>query len=253
MMLLKLVILAGAAFATTEARVRKQSVMKKLKAFAKQQGERQLQSLVINTNACFSAPGVGVPDCSCHETCLTCGYSDEPHDSNDCIACVDGSVVVPVFSDGTGTCGGAGDGDGFEAAGCQSEYATLLSCYETHGGGEDVDEEDDGDGEDDDILVSCEAYEFYTAFICFDLLSSDTDDGACLDATRDAYVCLFERQVAEKGLDCDLEAACAGSSEFYATDAAVKTTALSGLAVGAGLAALLSVITDQVVDVSRPL
>ncbi|KAJ1455246.1 hypothetical protein M885DRAFT_520547 [Pelagophyceae sp. CCMP2097] len=45
-----------------------------------------------------------ISECECHESCGSCGYYDMPDKAEDCITCADGSAVVPVFEDGTGTC-----------------------------------------------------------------------------------------------------------------------------------------------------
>ena len=207
-----------------------------LPRFAKQEGGRRLQT----PDGCYSAPGVAISDCSCHWTCRSCGYNDEPSEYNDCIDCADFSAVVPVFSDGTGTCHiSAGDytleDDDFDDdfAACESEYIELFSCYEANGEDDNEDDDDDEDDEDDDFLASCEAYAFVTALTC----ASTDDDSACVDEFQDALVCIFEHQAAQQGLECDLGAAC-GSSDSE-SDAAVKTAALSGLAIMAALAALL--------------
>jgi hypothetical protein len=54
---------------------------------------------------CFSAPGSPpVPNCHCHESCMSCGYGDLPNSPNDCIACQPGRVHHKLFADGSGTC-----------------------------------------------------------------------------------------------------------------------------------------------------
>ncbi|XRB14789.1 hypothetical protein RI054_09g46290 [Pseudoscourfieldia marina] len=64
-------------------------------------------SLLTSVHAlkCYSQGNVTVPSCSCHPTCGTCGYTNDPTKAVDCITCADGSAVKPVYADGTGYCG----------------------------------------------------------------------------------------------------------------------------------------------------
>ena len=40
----------------------------------------------------------------CHESCKSCGFSDDPSGDSDCITCKDGYKLHPVYPDGTGKC-----------------------------------------------------------------------------------------------------------------------------------------------------
>jgi len=54
---------------------------------------------------CFLNDLVMIPNCKCHPSCKSCGYTSDPTSAADCITCIDGSEVNPVYGDGTGTCG----------------------------------------------------------------------------------------------------------------------------------------------------
>ena len=41
---------------------------------------------------------------TCHESCKSCGFGDDPSGENDCISCESGKKLIPVYSDGTGRC-----------------------------------------------------------------------------------------------------------------------------------------------------
>jgi len=56
---------------------------------------------------CYSeVGGEPIADCTCHESCGTCGYNDEPIWDSECITCADGSgfELYPDYDDGTGYC-----------------------------------------------------------------------------------------------------------------------------------------------------
>ena len=40
----------------------------------------------------------------CHESCKSCGFSDNPSGDSDCITCNDGYKLHPIYRDGTGKC-----------------------------------------------------------------------------------------------------------------------------------------------------
>ena len=69
---------------------------------------RVLGSVATPNSGCFqnSWDTTPIAGCSCHSSCEKCGYYNWPVAYNDCVTCADGSAVVPVYSDGTGTCGG---------------------------------------------------------------------------------------------------------------------------------------------------
>jgi hypothetical protein len=71
---------------------------------------RVLGSVAAPNSGCFqnSWDTSPIAGCSCHSSCEKCGYYSWPIAYNDCVTCADGSAVVPVYSDGTGTCGGTG-------------------------------------------------------------------------------------------------------------------------------------------------
>ena len=71
-------------------------------------------------STCYLTPWQTLPGCTCHPSCATCGYFEEPTAANDCITCRHGGPVEPVWDDGTGKCV-AVTGDG------QDEL--LTSCY----------------------------------------------------------------------------------------------------------------------------
>lgn len=48
---------------------------------------------------CYSAPDIMIPDCKCHSSCATCGYSEWPIKTNNCLTCAQGNDV-----DSTGHC-----------------------------------------------------------------------------------------------------------------------------------------------------
>ena len=80
---------------------------------------------------CYSAPGTVLPDCTCDESCGTCGYYEGSglRTAIDCLTCADSSVqVTAVRSDGTGTCDPDYDGS---ATLSEAECSTLrdfLTC-----------------------------------------------------------------------------------------------------------------------------
>jgi len=57
---------------------------------------------------CFDAPGgTALPNCTCHATCASCGYSDNPTSPDNCIACRNG-FIMQYLPDSDGSSSGAG-------------------------------------------------------------------------------------------------------------------------------------------------
>ena len=73
---------------------------------------------------CFDGSMQTIEGCSCHATCLTCGFGPSPVRESDCITCQSGGAVTVVNADsGTGACVEP------PASGEQVELKYL--CYDT--------------------------------------------------------------------------------------------------------------------------
>ena len=79
-------------------------------------------------STCFLKQGAPVPNCTCHASCATCGYYDNPIDDADCLTCADGSTVKPQYLDGAGLCGR----DVSEDIPCLAEEYDYDLCLDTH-------------------------------------------------------------------------------------------------------------------------
>jgi len=81
---------------------------------------------------CYDGSRKIIPGCTCDSSCLTCGYTFDPTGTDDCITCADQEdTLVPVYSDGTGTCGqdpsdGDDDGGDHGEGGCYDGYRKLI-------------------------------------------------------------------------------------------------------------------------------
>jgi hypothetical protein len=54
---------------------------------------------------CFATPdGDALPGCTCHDSCMSCGFGATPTSPNDCITCQPGRQHLRLFADGSGTC-----------------------------------------------------------------------------------------------------------------------------------------------------
>ena len=58
--------------------------------------------------SCYAEEGgEAIADCVCHESCATCGYSEDPSaDETSCITCAPGEGIelIAYWEDGTGYC-----------------------------------------------------------------------------------------------------------------------------------------------------
>ena len=82
-------------------------------------------------STCYSAPGTVLPDCTCDESCGTCGYFEESGFTSalDCLTCADSSVqVTAVRSDGTGTCDPDYDGSATLSEADCSTWRDYFTC-----------------------------------------------------------------------------------------------------------------------------
>ena len=89
---------------------------------------------------CYAEEGVEFSgDCTCHESCATCGYDAEygPETDSDCITCADGAGIelIPYWEDGTGYCAIPGPenclaapGDETPIEGCQCHHTCGTTC-----------------------------------------------------------------------------------------------------------------------------
>lgn len=55
--------------------------------FYTEDGEFDGGDCVEGMSGCYSAEGVMIEDCECHEACRTCGYGDNPVELEDCLDC----------------------------------------------------------------------------------------------------------------------------------------------------------------------
>jgi hypothetical protein len=87
----------------------------------------------VNSGGCYEDEGdeYSISDCTCHESCGTCGYYWDPTGSDDCLTCSDPTFEVnPWYDDGTGVCVKS---DGcYEDEGDESSIAGCA-CHETCG------------------------------------------------------------------------------------------------------------------------
>ena len=89
---------------------------------------------------CYAEEGDTDPiaDCTCHESCATCGYDEYgPEADTDCITCVeaDGVELIPYWDDGTGYCAVPGPNNCLDAVGdetpiedCQCHHTCGTAC-----------------------------------------------------------------------------------------------------------------------------
>ena len=63
-------------------------------------------SATAQTTGCYLMEGssTAISGCTCHSTCMKCGYSAGPDSQSDCVTCANGGTVTAVYNDGTGTC-----------------------------------------------------------------------------------------------------------------------------------------------------
>lgn len=82
----------------------------------------QLLLYILSVNGgCFNEKYEMIQGCTCHTSCESCGYNEDPVKEFDCILCADGSDVKPVYKDWTGYCG--------DIKGCYDEdYVNLPYC-----------------------------------------------------------------------------------------------------------------------------
>mmetsp|Transcript_6040 Transcript_6040/g.18198 ORF Transcript_6040/g.18198 Transcript_6040/m.18198 type:complete len:448 (+) Transcript_6040:66-1409(+) len=62
---------------------------------------------VSSLSGCYNFLGQSIADCECHESCVACGFYDNPVNANDCVSCADGGEVSVVYLNGAGTCSSA--------------------------------------------------------------------------------------------------------------------------------------------------
>ena len=57
------------------------------------------------TTGCYLMEGssTAISGCTCHSTCMKCGYNAGPDGQSDCVTCANGGTVTAVYNDGTGT------------------------------------------------------------------------------------------------------------------------------------------------------
>jgi len=54
---------------------------------------------------CYSeVGGEPIEDCTCHESCGSCGYGPSPTTANDCLSCLDQLTIFKIYPNGTGMC-----------------------------------------------------------------------------------------------------------------------------------------------------
>ena len=87
--------------------------------------------------SCFAEEGgEAIADCTCHESCATCGYSGAPTASSECITCEgEGIELFPYWEDGTGYRNTPGPencladfGDETPMEDCQCHFTCGTAC-----------------------------------------------------------------------------------------------------------------------------
>ena len=67
---------------------------------------RKTGSLGSNKDStCYRSEGNIVKGCECHDSCSTCGYSNNPNGINQCLKCKNGNEVNSLYNNGAGWCG----------------------------------------------------------------------------------------------------------------------------------------------------
>ena len=89
--------------------------------------------------SCYAEEGgEAIADCVCHESCATCGYSEDPSaDETSCITCAPGEGIelIAYWEDGTGYCNVPGPDNCLAAVGdetpmedCQCHHTCGTAC-----------------------------------------------------------------------------------------------------------------------------
>lgn len=141
-----------------------------------------------NNSTCYRSKGKMVLGCSCHPSCKTCGYSDNPIGINQCLKCKNGTDVNVLYNNGAGWCGSFD-----EAGNIEDSDADVTE-----------DDSTSSDASDNDISDNVIGYEGESCATIFRrTCGSAADWRECLE--RNKYGLLT------KGCSIDLEA----SKRFY--------------------------------------
>ena len=117
-----------------------------------------LLALVAGASAssCYSDATTIVPDCECHSSCETCGYSSMPNAEDDCITCASsGDNLHVVYGDGTGTCSVASASASSTTILCAANQRVFSKVCTACPAGESNAAGDDASGSDTTCTPPC--------------------------------------------------------------------------------------------------
>ena len=135
--------------------------------------------------------GEPIADCTCHESCGTCGYNYDPSYYWECITCAEGQglELYPEYEDGTGECRVPGVQACYEYEG-DTETIPDCECDNTCGTGCGYYDEPNGSYDCIDCIDGLVLYDLYIdgtgrcrepgAEACYENVSDDTPIEGCM-------------------------------------------------------------------------
>ena len=178
-----------------------------------------------SASSCYSDETTIVPECECHSSCETCGYSSMPNAEDDCITCASsGDNLHVVHDDGTGTCSAYQTNE----IGCTNAYNWVTCDYiltdtACNANPQCLWKDDDGD--------------LYCGLAADDYEVSETDNLAAEGALKSDYDTCYSK--GSESANCDGD--CSWNEDNSSCDVSVTKTenVLEAADANGGITALL--------------